>query len=182
MIRKPPICLELNSARHSEVWRLAAYAVGNCLLAMQVRQLRLYAMRPLDLLIFNMVALACVQRSIRSVRMLDLNTDDINPTNELNGTTSRRRIAESSGLPRSTVARALSRLMSKGMVVERSRGRLQVPVGIVLQGPFSCEAEDLYAPVISMMEQWMRLGVVREAHDRTSRIEAVATARQQPFH
>jgi biotin operon repressor len=151
----------------------------NCVLAVQVRQLRLYGLGPLDLLVFNIVAVASVQRTIRNVRKMDHSTADISPTNELNGTISRRRIADSTGISRGTVARSLARLMKKGLVVERSRGRLQVPTGIILRGQYACDPDELYAPVLGMMEQFLRLGVVR-LHDKPIEDHPVAGVEATP--
>lgn len=129
---------------------------------MQIKQIGLYKLGPVDLMIFNVIALASVQKSVRSIRHFDAATDDIAPTNEANGTISRRRIADVTGLPRSNVARALKRLMDRDMVVERSRGHVQVPVGLVLQDQFACDFKELYAPVVTMMEQFMKLDIVRQ--------------------
>ena len=160
-IREKPFCVHHDKQRHGEVWRLAAYATANCLVAMELSQLRLYGLRPVDLLIFNVVALASVQKTVRDVRALDLATHDISPDDFLNGTISRRRIADVTGVPRTTVARALVRLIAREMVVERGRGQLQVPVGVALQGRFNANIEQLYAPVIQLFDQLMRMGVVR---------------------
>jgi hypothetical protein len=147
---------------------LAAYATANMLLSMQLNQMRLYRLRPLDLIVFHLVAVASVQRSIRDVRKLDRHTVDIHPTDVLNGTISRRRIAESTGIARATVSRSLGRLIQRGMVVERGRGRLQVPVGIALQGEFTIDPNELYAPVLTLIGQFMRLGIVRPSPGSTA--------------
>lgn len=152
--------VEFDPKRHTEVWRLTAYSAETCILQMQIDQLRLYKLKPLDLLVFNLVALASVQRPIRAVAGNGVG-GDLQPSNESNGTISRRRVAESLGLARTSVGRALDRLMSRGMVVERSRGRLQVPVGIVLQGPYASDPAELYSPVMTMVDQFLTLGVLR---------------------
>lgn len=162
-IPSPPSSLVLDKARHDEVWRMVAYLAGNCLVAMQLRQMRLYDLTPIELLVFNVIALSNVQRSIRHVRHLDRATADIEPSNEINGTISRRRIADTTELPRSTVARVVQRLVDRKFVVERARGRLQIPVGLVLQGRYAIDAEELYRPIVQLIEQYLRLGIVVEA-------------------
>lgn len=65
---------------------------------MQLTQLKLYRLGPLDLMIFNLVALASAQRSIRAGPSEDDTIDDIVSTDEPNGSISRRRIADVRGL------------------------------------------------------------------------------------
>lgn len=153
--------VELDKERLAEVWRRAAYALGNCLLTNQLMQMKLYDLKPVDLLVFNLVAVASVQRSARSIRQVDASSRDFSPSDEGNGAISRRRIAECSGLARTSVARSLSRLMARCMVVELGRGRLQVPVGIIMNGNYEIDPNDLYGPVVGLFEQLLRLGVVR---------------------
>lgn len=155
------LSVELDEERHAEVWRRAAYALGNCLLANQLMQMKLYDLKPVDLLVFNLVAVASVQRSARSIWQVDASSCDFNPSDDGNGAISRRRIAECSGLARTSVSRSLSRLMTRGMVIEYGRGRLQVPVGIIMNGNYEIDPNDLYGPVVGLFEQLLRLGVVR---------------------
>lgn len=133
----------------------------NCFLSIQLQQMKLYDLKPVDLLVFNLIAVASAQKSARSVRNLTDQTGDFLPTDYGNGSISGRRISEITNLARTSVSRSLSRLKERGMVVERGRGRLQVPVGIILQGPFSIESDALFAPIIGLFEQLARLGVVR---------------------
>lgn len=51
--------------------------------------------------------------------------------------------------------------MDRGMMVEVGRGQLQVPVGVVLQGQYACDLEEIFTPIIQMMDQFVRLGIVR---------------------
>jgi hypothetical protein len=153
--------LEFDKSRHVKVWRMAAYAAANCLVEMQLKELNLYRLRPAELLVFDTIALASVQKTFRTVRHFDSETADLQPTDNNNGTISRRRVADTTGLPRATVGRILDRLIARGMVVEVARGRLQVPVGVVLQGEFACDLEEMFAPIIVMMDQFVRLGIVR---------------------
>ncbi len=104
-------------------------------------------------------------------------SEDIVPTNDRNGTISRRRIADATGIARATVSRSLRRLIDRGMVVERGRGKLQVPVGIVLQGDFAIDPTTLYAPIACLFEQFLRLGVVRVAlPDANALSEIISTS------
>jgi DNA-binding IclR family transcriptional regulator len=133
--------------------------------------LRAYRLRPAELLVFDIVALASVQRNFRDLRQLDAVTADLCPTNEGNGAISRRRVADITGLSRSTVARILDRLIDRGMVHERRRGHLQVPVGVVLQGQHSFDLAEMFTPVALLTDQLVRLGVVRQvsgAHGDTT--------------
>ncbi|MBL0924926.1 MAG: helix-turn-helix domain-containing protein [Sphingomonadaceae bacterium] len=151
---------------------------------MQLKELNLYKLRPSELLVFDTIALASVQRTFRTVRRLGPDTTDLKLTDAANGTISRRRIADTTGLPRATVGRILDRLMARGMVVEVARGRLQVPVGVVLQGQFACDLEEMFAPIILMMDQFVRLGIVRSRvlqSDEIQRAEAYRGERKQAF-
>jgi hypothetical protein len=154
--------LELDKDRLAAVWRIAAYTTANCLVAMQLNQLRAYRLRPVELLIFDIVALASVQRNFRELRHLDAATVDLRPTDESNGTISRRRVSDITGLPRATVARIVLRLIGRGMVHEVGRGHLQVPVGVVLQGQHSFDLSEMFTPLVLLMEQFARLGIVRQ--------------------
>jgi hypothetical protein len=167
--------VELDNLRHSEVWRRSAYAVGNCLVATQLMQMKLYKLKPVDLLVFNLTAIASVQRSARSLRQIDSSSGDFNPSDEGNGTISRRRIAECSGLARTSVSRSLSRLIARGMIVEIGRGRLQVPVGIIMRGDYEIDPNDLYGPVAGLFEQLLRLGVMRIAQQGANQDSAMPT-------
>jgi hypothetical protein len=140
---------------------------------MQLKQMKLYDLKPVDALIFNIVALASVQRSFRGVRNINESSRDFVPSEESNGSISRRRIAESTRISRTSVARSLDRLFEKQLVTERSRGRLQVPVGIILRGRFAIGVEELYGPIVTLFEQLLRLGVLRiaEAGTPASRID-----------
>jgi DNA-binding MarR family transcriptional regulator len=166
--------LEFEKSRHADVWRMATYAAANCLVEMQLKELRLYGLRPAELLVFDTIALASVQKTFRTVRHLGANTSDLQPTDEGNGTISRRRVAETTGLPRATVGRILDRLKARGMVSEVGRGRLQVPVGVVMQGEFACDLEDMFAPIILMMDQFVRLGIVQVRDRRRDNVTSDA--------
>ena len=157
----PPESLEFDWVRHAEVWRLSAYSAANCLVAMQLNEMKYYRLRPAELLVFDIVALASVQRTFRKVRKLEETTSDIRPTNASNGSISRRRIADITGLPRATVARILQRLMARNMVHEIARGQLQVPTGIVLQGREPCDLDEMFAPIALLFDQYLRLGIIR---------------------
>lgn len=160
-ITSSSIAVEFNADRHAEVWRLSAYLLENLLLSMQLKQMQVYDLKPADLLVFNLIAVASVQKSARSARALSCDTPDFTPSDCGNGSISARRIAEIADLPRTSVARSLARLKARSMVVERGRGQLQVPVGIILQGPFAVKSDELFAPVAGLFEQLVRLGVVR---------------------
>lgn len=54
------VTLEFDTDRYNQVWRLATYFTENALMEMQLTQLKLYKLGPLDLMIFNLVALASV--------------------------------------------------------------------------------------------------------------------------
>jgi predicted transcriptional regulator len=127
---------------------------------MELKLLRLYGLRPLELLVFHVVALATVQKTMRDVRHPDTKIFDVIPHDVNNGTISRRRIADVTELPRTTVARVLDKLKDRGMVIERARGRLQVPVGVALQGRFEAPVDEIFAPILTLFGQFYRLGIV----------------------
>lgn len=47
------------------------------------------------------------------------------------------------------------------MIIERGRGKLQVPVGVVLQGRLAIDPVQLYTPIIGLFEKFVRLGLMK---------------------
>jgi DNA-binding transcriptional ArsR family regulator len=163
---EPDARFQFDRDRYNDVWRLAVYVTTNHMLSIHLRSMEIFRLRPAELLVFQIVAAANIQRPVRAEGHLGRDTTDIVPGDETNGTISRRRIAETTGLPRETVRRLLERLKARGLVVERGRGKMQVPVGIIMQGEYSCDPMEMFGPVLAMFDQLTALGVLKSADER----------------
>jgi DNA-binding transcriptional ArsR family regulator len=141
--------------------RAAAYETASCILATSLRLQTALSLRPEELQVYLVVVLATVQRFMREPDPDPvLLTRAVLPP-ELSGETSRRRIADVTGIPLETVRRHVARLMGRGLVIERGRGRLCTPGGtlarMAAQDLPVAVAEELAALVTSLL----RRGVFR---------------------
>lgn len=113
--------------------RAAAYEITNTILTMNLRLQTALAMRPEELQVFLVIVLATVQRYTRSPEPDPAFLTNIPLPASLAGFTSRRRIADVLGIPLETVRRHVIRLIERGLVVERARGKLCTPGGTLAQ-------------------------------------------------
>lgn len=121
--------LVLNPEGFARRERLFAYKTGNVLLMMNLELQRHFGLRAEQYQIFLLIVLATAQRLIR-----DTETDETLLTRtplpfQAAGSISRRRIAETLGIPLETVRRAVADLLERGMIVERRRGCLSTRGG-----------------------------------------------------
>jgi hypothetical protein len=121
------IAVDPEGFRASE--RIAAYEIANSLLTVNIRLQTALGLRPEELEIFLIIVLATVQRYVRSTDPDPSFLDRTALPPHLAGFTSRRRIADVSGVPLETVRRHVARLMDRNLIVERGRGRLSTPGG-----------------------------------------------------
>lgn len=163
--------LTFDESRFEEVWRLSTYVVGSMALDVQMRGMDVFGLKPSEYLVFRIIASANVQRHMRGHRHLGPATMDVVPTNEGNVSISRRRIADASGLPRETVRRIVTKLLARGIVEKDEADGLYVPVGLFRSNEYRYEASDLLGPVLKVVDQLARLGVLKytpEAGSATS--------------
>lgn len=76
-----------------------------------------------------LIAVSAIQRYARAPDEAHVGADPL-PTGVI-GTISRRRLADTSGLPRETVARHVRTLIERGIVIELGRGQLTIPPGLL---------------------------------------------------
>lgn len=111
------------------VERLAAYEMANALLDMELDLQRTLDLRAEERQVFLAVVVATTQRFARTAAPGSDHVDRSPLPRSLAGHISRRRLAETLGLPFETVRRHVSRLMERGLIVETQRGRLSTPGG-----------------------------------------------------
>jgi DNA-binding MarR family transcriptional regulator len=156
--------LVLDPERYAELRRPALYALTNSIISMLSDMGRAWDMKPAELQVFMIIGAAGLQRFVR-LRPLPLEHtgDDPLPTTFLSGI-SRRQIAELTGLSRESVRRTVLRLLERGLVVEPSRGLLAHTPGMLQKGSTVFHPEEMVRPYVSMVEQLIRMGVVRIQH------------------
>lgn len=121
--------VRLDAARLAEVERLASYEIGNTLLLQQLALQREFGLRAEVFQVFHLVALATAQRFVRGAAPDDPGVDARPLLSDERGAVSRRRIAETLGIPLETVRRHVASLVAAGLVAERGRGRIATTGG-----------------------------------------------------
>ena len=129
--RGQPQRLRLDPDRFAQVERRALYEVANAVLLAQIELQQSFGLRAEEAQILFLIALSAVQRQMRAPAPEDLPVDQTPLSAEQPGTISRRRIAETVGIPLETARRQVARLIDLGLVVERGRGRLSTPGGML---------------------------------------------------
>lgn len=109
--------------------RLAMYEIASAMLDLACDVQRTLELRPDACQIYMLIAVTAVQRYARAPDTAHVGTGPL--PRGVTGTISRRRLSDASGLPRETVARHARNLIDRGLVVERGRGRLTVPPGLL---------------------------------------------------
>lgn len=157
--------LALDTKRYAELRRPALYVLTNAIISMLSDMGRAWDMKPAELQVFMIIGAAGLQRFVR-LRPLPLehSSDDPLPATFLSGI-SRRQIAELTGLSRESVRRTVLRLMERGLVVEPTRGLLAHRPGMLQAGSAVFHPEEMVRRYVSMVEQLIRMGVVR-VHQR----------------
>jgi CRP-like cAMP-binding protein len=141
--------------------RLNSYEIANTLLSLNRRLQKALGMRAEELEVFLVIALGTTQRFVRRPDCDPTLTTRTPLPREYAGHTSRRRIADSLGIPRETVRRHVAKLITRGMVVEDGRGRISTPGGtlelLAAQGVPMAAAQD----VASLANTMLHLGGLR---------------------
>jgi CRP-like cAMP-binding protein len=121
--------LEMDEAAFRRDERFAAYELGEALLAANLALQARFGLRAEEFQVLLVVILATVQRHVRTAAGETAFLDRRPLPEELRGSTSRRRIAETLGVPFETVRRHVGRLKLRGLIVEPQRGRLATSGG-----------------------------------------------------
>jgi hypothetical protein len=120
----PRAHVRTNLAGFLEAARPASYAMVNSFLAQHWALSSTLQMRPAKLIVFLTIVTATVQRTMRQ----DALPDDLRglatmPRDYINYST-RRAIAEATGLPRENVRRIVDELMHEDLLITDARGRI----------------------------------------------------------
>lgn len=107
-----------------EAARPAAYAMVNCFLAQHWTLGSTLRMRPAKLLVFLTIVTATVQRTMRQDALPDDLRGLATMSRDYINYSTRRAIAESTGLPRENVRRIVEELMAEGLLITDARGRI----------------------------------------------------------
>jgi hypothetical protein len=155
--------ITLDEQRFEAAWRTSTYLVYNCVLSLQLASQRVHKTDPSEYLVFSVVACANLQRRMREVGQLGQHAIDYMPEDQSNVPMSRRRIAEATGLPRETVRRIVQRLIRRGLLIEAPDGYILVPAGLMRTGEYAWDPSVVMAPVVSMFQSLVDIGVIRAA-------------------
>jgi hypothetical protein len=121
--------LVLNPEGFRQRERLFAYRTGNTLLMINLKLQQHFGLRAEQYQVFMLIVLSTVQRLARDTEADEALLTRSPLPSEATGSISRRRIAETLGIPLETVRRTVAGLIERGMVVERRRGCLSTPGG-----------------------------------------------------
>lgn len=145
--------------------RPIAYAMVNAILAIQTDLQKSIGLRPEACLVFLVIAAATVQRFVRTpIQDGSLLTRKALPP-EYRGHISRRRIAETLGLPVETVRRHVSQLMQRQLVVETGHGRLSTPGGTLARFSETGTTLSIARQFLSTVRTMERYGAIARGPD-----------------
>ncbi|MEI4262651.1 helix-turn-helix domain-containing protein [Roseovarius sp. D0-M9] len=151
-------CLDL--AQFRKVQRLTTYSIANTMLSLNGELQRELGLRPDAFQIYLVIAVSAVQKYARDPSDPAYHgTAPLEP--EMLGVISRRSIAEITGMPRETVARHIRKLMEKGLVEDRGRGRLTTPIGVLERYSASGILEVMAVQVLNLANDLLRQGTFR---------------------
>lgn len=157
--------LEFDPDGFAEAERLVAYEIGDALLMLNLELQQRYDLRAEEHQVFLLIVLCTAQRFVRST---DADSDYLGRTPlppELSSSISRRRISEVLGIPLKTVRRIVTRLLERGMIVEKSRGKLSTPGGTLKSLGEDAIPEKIVRRFITAINRMIRVGAIR-ATDR----------------
>ena len=141
--------------------RLAIYEIANTWLEIAADMQRTTNLRPDALQIYILIGISSIQAFARAPQPAHLDGEPL-PVH-LTGSISRRRLADVSGLPRETVARHVRHLIDRGLVIERGRGCLAVPPGVLKNVAPTGVLERMAGKTASLANALVRLGVLKPA-------------------
>jgi hypothetical protein len=143
--------------------RTAAYEIAQTLLTTCLRLQNGFGLRPEEFQVLLVIILATVQRYVRDpdADPAYLTRAPLHP--DLAGTTSRRRIADVTGIPLETVRRHVTRLMVRGFVIEQGRGRISTPGGTLARLSVQDIPMSIVGDLAALSNVLLRLGALRLA-------------------
>ncbi len=142
-------------------WRVAMFGIMNLFLATQ----RAFtsgseALSPSELLIYLTVGVANVQKLMRERTIPeDFSATTVLPR-EWVVPISRNAIASATGLPRETVRRQVEKMITRGLLIEDSRGGVTPPPGIIDTLGLQPMLEPLLTEFARTTEHLLKIGVI----------------------
>lgn len=156
--------------------RLVAYEIGNTLLMLNFELQQRFGLRAAQYQIFLLIVLSTVQRFARTHGPDEGWFDRTPLPPEASGSISRRRIAETLGIPQETVRRAVADLLARGMIVERRRGCLSTTGGTLARLSEDALPERMAHRFLSVSNNMIRLGAAEIAEPAMTPATKVRTA------
>jgi len=144
------------------VERLATYEVANAVLEAQLRIQQHFGLRAEECQVLMVIVLATVQRYVRQSGADRAYFDDTPLPEQERGAISRRRISEVLGVPFETVRRHVDTLLGRGMIVERSRGKLSTPGGTLSAASRADLPVGVAQIFISVVNALLRIGAAHQ--------------------
>lgn len=152
--------VRLDAGRLGEVERLAIYEIANALLLQQLALQREFGLRAEAFQVFQLIALATAQRYVRGASPDDPGADARPLGPDTTGAVSRRRIAETLGIPLETVRRHVAALVAVGLVAEKGRGRIATTGGTLARLKAQGLTQSLARQQQALATALLRLGVL----------------------
>jgi hypothetical protein len=153
--------LALDAERFRELERIAAYEIANALLLTSLDLQTRVGLRAEPYQVFMLIVIATVQRYARATDQDERYLTRTPLPTVLSGAISRRRIAEVLGIPLETVRRHVAGLLSHGLIVERSRGKLSTPGGTLERIGGDATPEKIAKQIVSLANLLIRKEIVR---------------------
>jgi len=151
--------LTFDRDRFQAVERLASYEIVNFMLLAQIETQGLFGLRAEEHQVFLLIAVATVQRHVRGATADSTKVDRTPLGREESGAISRRRIAETLGIPLETVRRHVQKLLARGLVIEVGRGQIATPGGTLVRASTADATLTLARKQLALTNTLLRLGV-----------------------
>ena len=159
---RAPRPLRLDRERFAQVERLAFHEITNALLLGNMELQRAFGLRAEEFQIFFLIVMTTAQRYVRGAP-LDSPLIDRTPLRwEDCRAISRRRIAETLGIPAETVRRHVANLMERCLVVERGRGQIANPPGVLARLSAEGKTVHLAQQHLALTKALLKLGVLSD--------------------
>lgn len=155
--------LYLDRARFTETERLAVYEIANTILLAHSELQRAFDLRAEEFQVFSLIAIVTPQRYVRGSTHSKFLSNNAPLTQEQSGSISRRRIAETLGIPLETVRRHVEKLSARGLIVERGRGRISTPGGTLARLSVNGITLSLVKQQLALTNILLQLGVLTDS-------------------
>ena len=152
--------LELDAEGFARAERLVAYEMGNTLLMLNLELQQRFGLRAEEYQVYLLIVLSTVQRFVRGNEPDRAFLGRAPLPADYASSISRRRISDVLGIPLETVRRIASRLLERGLIVERRRGQLSTAGGTLEQLSVDATTERIARRLISTLNTMIRAGAV----------------------